>query len=167
MLRRVDLRHQPVDHHVGVRHQRDRVAGHHGQAADVLGQVDQHGEVVGCGGVDDVARLDAGVLGGLQLRPSLLPAGQPPPPQAVLAQSRYSPKPIHGSKKTMASQARQVAGFSLRSTTTGSITSRIAHSLASSSCVQERTFMPRLYTSGPPCSRHTADAGSRCRRRSF
>ncbi len=43
----VDVGDQPVDDHVGVGHQGDRVAGHHRQPADVLGHVDQHAVLVG------------------------------------------------------------------------------------------------------------------------
>ena len=38
----VDLGDQPVDHHVGIGHQRDGVAAHDRQAAAMLGQLDQH-----------------------------------------------------------------------------------------------------------------------------
>ena len=41
----------------------------------------------------------------------------------------------------MVSQARQVAGLSLRNTITGSIVKRITHSLTASSCVQNSTLV--------------------------
>ena len=58
----------------------------------MLGQMDQHAVVVGIRGIDDVVRLDVGILGGFQLPATAPSPGQAPPPQPVLADQQVEPQ---------------------------------------------------------------------------
>ncbi len=87
----VDLGDQPVDHHVGIGHQRNGVAAHDWQTAATLGQLGQHVVLVGFVG-NDTVRFNAGMLEGVQQRAKLLAEIQLPPAQPVLADQQVEPQ---------------------------------------------------------------------------
>ena len=138
--RGIDVGDQAVDDHVRVVHQRDRVAGHHRQPADVLGRVGQHAiarrphEFRRCG---PDRRADSRRLpvadGDCGAGPSAAaPAG------SRRSADRAPGRPRAQKKRSSAKPGRWPA-FPCASTITGSIVKRITHSLAASSTVQNGT----------------------------